>query len=156
MVVLLKSRKISYQDIITKVILILLVILTASAFIFNYIITNRVDSLKKQISHSAALKNKYSYILKNKKKTAAEKENDLDKSDIIESIINIPKKMSFDYLLIDSKLIEIKGRTANRMEILNYADQLKSNTMIRNVKLKNINKYNIYHFTLEAVLDDRK
>jgi len=152
MVVLLKSRKISYQNIITKALVLLLVILTAVFFIFNYIITNRVDNLKNQISHISSLKNKYSYILKNKKTASEEKKESLDKSDVIESIIKIPKKMSFDYLLVDSKLLEIRGRTINRMEILNYAKQLKSNSMISSVKLKSINKYTIYHFTLEAVL----
>ncbi|RCW50529.1 MULTISPECIES: hypothetical protein [unclassified Halanaerobium] len=156
MVVLLKSREISYHDIITKVVVLLLVILTAAVFIFNYIIANRVDNLKNQISHVSTLKNKYSYMLKNNKKTSIKKGEALDKSDIIESIINIPEKMSFDYLLVDSKLIEIQGKTVNRMEILNYTKQLKSNTMIKSVKLKKINKYTSYQFTLEAALNERK
>jgi len=77
MVVLLKSRKISYQNIITKALVLLLVILTAVFFIFNYIITNRVDNLKNQISHISSLKNKYSYILKNKKTASEEKKESL-------------------------------------------------------------------------------
>ncbi|MGM0603316.1 MAG: PilN domain-containing protein [Bacillota bacterium] len=153
MAVILKSRKVCLKDSITKLLVVTLVFLLAAVFVWNYIVENKIQDLQNQITSISSLKDKYSYILKNKDKNSADKEVRLNKSYVIKNIIDIPQKMSFDYLIITEKSLEIKGKALSRIEIMNYIKTLKSKQIISRVKLKNINKYDNYRFSLEALID---